>query len=608
MPLLEELLTPIDGPSRGGQPIRNTQIYDDIKKAREQDDGLSLGVWESERKVADFPLVIKLSKEAFTKSKDLYVAAWFTEALLKTEGFGGLHLGLSLCLSLIQQFWDSLYPLVDDGDLEPRAAPLNWVGSKLEVPLKSAKLADAGYGWYQFNESRIIGYETAATTDADKKKRTAALKEGKISAEDFDKAFVETPKTFYVKAERDLDSCLAVVNLLNETCNEKFVGSDESPSFDTLEKSLQEVRHSVHQLLEKKRETEPDPPEPQTEPIPEPKDSEVHRPNISGLSEPPKEFQGLVIPLAASEPPATRDAIAGIARHAAFLRERDPYSPAPYLLMRGLRWGELRAAAAVDPPDASRLEAPPMELRRHIKSLAMAGKWEELLNAAETTMSLSCSRAWLDLQRFVVQSCVELGPAYHNIAKAIQSELRSLLRDIPQLLSATLMDDTPAANPETQNWLLELLQSEQSNPDGQNVSTPAPNLAARTDKIWNRKLVDSYTLATDALRAGSPSKALEILIQDIEAQRSGRTRFQRKIQVVELCVSFGRPEIAQPMLEDLAVAIENHKLETWEDPALVSKALVLIMKLNKKVADSAAERAKMFDRICRLHPLRALEL
>src|SRR5262249_17842760 len=154
------------------------------------------------------------------------------------------------------------------------------------------------------------------------------------------------------------------------------------------------------------------------------------------------------------------------------------HSPAPYLLMRGLRWGELRAAAAADPPDPSRLEAPPMELRRHIKSLAMAGKWQGLLHAAQTTMSLPCRRAWLDLQRFVVQACVELGPTYHNIAKAIQSELRSLLRDIPQLLSATLMDDTAAANPETQSWLLELLQAEQSNPDGQKAATPAPGLPA----------------------------------------------------------------------------------------------------------------------------------
>src|SRR5262249_24018941 len=279
MPLLEELLAPVDGPSRGGQPLRNTKIYDDIKKSREQDDGLSLGVWESERKVADFPLVIKLSKEAFTKSKDLYVAAWFTEASLKTEGFGGLPLGLSLCLFLLQEFWETLYPSIDEGDLEPRAAPLNWVGSKLEVPMKSAKLVNAGYGSYQFNESRIIGYEAAATTDADKKKRATALKEGKLSAEDFDKAFVETPKAFYLKAEKDLDACLAVVNRLNETCNERFEGSNESPSFDTLEKTLQEVRQSIHQLLEKKRETEPDPPEPQLEPIPEPKDGGVQTPS-----------------------------------------------------------------------------------------------------------------------------------------------------------------------------------------------------------------------------------------------------------------------------------------------------------------------------------------
>ena len=104
------------------------------------------------------------------------------------------------------------------------------------------------------------------------------------------------------------------------------------------------------------------------------------------------------------------------------------------------------------------LEAPPTEIRQQIKRLALDEKWKELLEAAEAVMALPCSRAWLDLQRFVVEACVALGRNYDPIAVAIRSELRCLLRDVPQLLEATLMDDTPAANDETRKWLREIVK------------------------------------------------------------------------------------------------------------------------------------------------------
>ena len=50
-----------------------------------------------------------------------------------------------------------------------------------------------------------------------------------------------------------------------------------------------------------------------------------------------------------------REAIAQVAACAAFLRSKGAFSPAPYLMMRGLRWGELRASS--DPRFWKRLRA-----------------------------------------------------------------------------------------------------------------------------------------------------------------------------------------------------------------------------------------------------------
>jgi type VI secretion system protein ImpA len=117
MPLRADLLNPIAGDNPSGSDIRydgKLSVYDQIKDARRADDDLAQGEWQHERKVADFPKIVKLGQEVLaTRSKDLQVAVWVTEALLRTEGFAGLQQGLTLCRDLIANFWDTLYPPID---------------------------------------------------------------------------------------------------------------------------------------------------------------------------------------------------------------------------------------------------------------------------------------------------------------------------------------------------------------------------------------------------------------------------------------------------------------------------------------------------------------
>jgi len=606
MPLQEDLLNPIAGDNPSGQDVRYDNqllLYDKIKEARREDDNLAQGAWEYERKVADYALVRKLAQEALaTRSKDLQLAAWLTEAALRTEGFPGLRQGLVLCHGLIDRFWDTLYPPIEDGDPELRAAPLDWMGSALEIPLKNTPLVRAGYDWLKLKESRVVGYEDQAKTDKDKKARAKLLAEGKLAPEAFDKAFVETPKAFYLQAEKDLDSCLVALKSLDDLCTAKF--GDAAPSLGKLQIALEEVRHAVHTLLEKKRQTEPDPVEesPVAAAAVEAGSTAAADGSVAHSGAP----SIMISVMNSSEPADRREVIASVAKAAAFLRKREPHSPAPYLMMRGLRWGELRAAAKL--ADATLLEAPPTELRQQVKRLALAEKWSELLEMAENAMSLPCSRAWLDLQRLVVEACAGLGSEYEPVAAAIRSELLSLLNDVPQLLDASLLDDTPAANSETKAWLKQLKETpaapvtEQAQGDG-----AAPSAAAQSPApSWPAKATDSYALAQEALKAGHPEKAFEIMQREIASQRSGRGRFERKLQLVQLCVAAGKDAIAQPLLDDLAVAIDNHKLEEWEDKEMVAAALTKVMTLSKKIQGNAVEKQKLFERICRLDPVRAL--
>jgi type VI secretion system protein ImpA len=599
MPLREDLLSPIAGDNPSGADLRYDSallLYDKIKEARRQDDELEQGDWQHERKVADYAQVSKLAQEGLaTRTKDLQLAAWLTEALLHTEGYAGLSQGLALCHSLIATFWDGLYPPLEDGDAELRAAPLDWLGTAIEIPLKNTPLTASGYDWFKLKESRQVGYEDHVQTDKEKKDRAKLLAEGKLAPEVFDKAFAETPKAFYLKSERDLDACLSALKDLDKLCTEKF--QHAAPSFGRLNVALEEVRHSVHALLEKKRETEPDPVEETSVGASE---ASTAGAVASAVSAPPS----IVIPLANAEPPERREMIAAIAHAAALLRKREPYSPAPYLLMRGLRWGELRASPGLS--DAALLEAPPTELRQHVKRLALSKKWNELLETGENAMSLPCSRAWLDLQRLVVAACTALGDEYEPIAAAIKSELRGLLHDMPQLLDANLLDDTPAANAETKAWLKELMDAPAAPVPAQEGSAEAASGDHHAAPSWLDRAADPYVLAQEALRAGNPQKGFEIMRTEIARQRSGRGRFQRTLQLVQLCAEAGNEAIAQPLIDDVAAAIETHKLDDWEDNEMVAAALAAIMKISKRVQDNAGERLKLFERICRLDPARAL--
>jgi type VI secretion system protein ImpA len=598
MPFPDDLLNPIEGPSPSGVSLRYDPVYDKIKEARREESQPPPGMTQQDRKIADNALVIRLTTDLLTnKSKDLQLNAWFVEASLKQRGFGGLKDGLVLGLGLVTKFWDTLYPEIEDGNVESRAAPLGFVGTKLDIPLKLVPIVEKQrYSLLDYEQSRKIGYEDQAKTDEARKSRAQAIKEGKLTPEAFDKAFEETPKKFYLQAEQDLDACRQTLAQLNKVCNEKF--GVEGPAFGPLQSTLEAERHLIHNLLQKKREKEPDPVE-----VAPAAESAAAGGEGAGGAAPVR--SGVLISIEnSSEPPERMDAVKKIAEAAAYLRRLEPQSPSSYLMLRGLRWGELRAA--IELADPTKLEAPPTELRRHLKKLLLEKKYDQLLEAAENAMALPCSRAWLDLQRFVVEACDGLGAGYESVSKAIRSALKTLVADIPQLLDATLMDDTPAANADTRAWLASLNQ-EPAAPAAAGDGTPRTAVGSGgLGSRWPGQPTDAYVSARRALREGQERRAFEILQQDLARKCSGRERFRRRMELVEICASTNKANVAQPILDDLAAAIETHKLDEWEDPGLVASALATLMKMSTKIQADKAQQQKLFERICRLDPAQAI--
>jgi type VI secretion system protein ImpA len=615
MPLPNDLLNPISAESPAGENLRYAPVFDKIKEARREDDDAPQGDWARERKLADWPLTIKLISETLaTKSKDLQLVAWLAEAMLIREGISGLREVLDLARGYVENFWEGLYPELEDGDAEFRATPLQWIGERLEIQLKQSRLTKKGLNWFQYKESRAVGTQEAADTEAKQQARAKAIADGKLTQEDFDADFDATPKQFYVDLLAACDAALESLQSLSNRCDEKF--GDVAPSFSRLKGSLEEVRQTVKTLLQKKREKEPDEPAadaaPEAEPEPE---AEVE----AGAAEPEPVATGAAAAPArarvrvkagglAAEPVDREDAIARVVNAAQFLRVQDAYSPAPYLLLRGLRWGELRAAA--NEIDQTMLAAPSTETRQNLKRLALEANWAEVLHAGETAMGMECGRGWLDLQRYVARACYELGSYYEPIRAGVISALRGLLADYPQLTEMTLMDDTPTANNETQAWLKEEVLPPPFAPAAEPEPTeppepawqPAPTAAPQS---VSEAPPDTFELAMREVRAGRPQEAIEMLMRQMTQEHSGRARFQRKAQLAQLCAMTGHMPIAFPILQDLAAEIERRRLEDWEAADTLAQPLALLYKCMDK-SGSPEERQKLYAWICRLDPVQAL--
>ncbi|MEO8050708.1 MAG: type VI secretion system protein TssA [Acidobacteriota bacterium] len=600
MPLRDDLLNPIPGDSPSGTNLRYAPIFDKIKEARRQDDDAPQGEWQRERKIADYKQVVKLAGDALaSQSKDLQLAAWLTEAFLHQEGFSGLRQGLELLRGLVENFWDTLYPEIEDGDLELRSAPLEWAGTRLDDPTRKAPLTRGGFSYYKFKESRTVGSEEdAAQSEQKREAREQAIADGKVTFEEFEKDSAATPTAQYEGWVAALDGSLESIDTLRALCDEKF--GNYAPSFTPLKTALEEVRNVANQILQKRLDQEGRRPEPEeVEDEPEAADDSWSDSGAASAAAPARKKKAV----AGLEPQDLDEVTPRLAAVARFLRQQDASGPAPYLLLRGYRWGEMRGYG--DSPDPLLLIPPSSEVRQNIKRLSIEANWADVLEAAEAAMAEPCGRAWLDLQRYVVKAAEEWG--YYNISKAVVSELRALLVDLPQLPQWTLMDDTPTANAETQVWIRDVVLPAPGN--GTAAAAPSFSEPAAEEKVTPGEPAppDTFTLALDAARGGRAADAIQMLSEDIARQQTGRARFHRKLQLAQICMMTSHEALAQPILEELARSIEAHKLEEWESSDAVAHPLAMLYRCLSKMEGDPGVKQRLYAQISRLDPVQALE-
>ena len=571
MPLRPDLLTPIAGDQPAGPYLRYDPLYDKIKEARKEDPFADPPV------KADWRMVHDLTSEAIAKrSKDLQLAAWLTEAQLRREGLAGLREGLQLLVNLLDQFWDEVHPVIEDGDFDMRAAPLGWVGSYVDVAVRLAPVDSKGVTLAQYQESRTVPTEEEAKWDEEKaERRKQAIADKKFTPEQFEEGFAATPKAWYKQFLADVDASIELAKKLEKIGDERL--GESAPGYKSLRDALNDIRVAAAGLLRRKLEVDPDPAD--EEPI--------------DLDEPDTTSPDGTVSI---EPRNRQDAANRIAVAARFLRKETPTDPAPYLMVRGFRWGELRTGAAT--PDPKLLAAPPTEIRTRLKGMLLDAKWADLLEAGEEIMATPFGRGWLDLQRYVLTACERLGEKYGAVAAAIQGALRSLLRDVPGLLDSTLMDDSPTANAETRGWMRDRgVIGGAAHEDGD--AAPEPEAAPVSASALDRTIA--------SLRGSQPQRAIELLMRAASQEKSERARFLRRAEAAGIMVANNLESVAMPILQELIEQMDQHNLEAWEAGETIAQPLGLLYRCLTTLQEDSSTREALYLRVCRLDPLQAIQ-
>jgi type VI secretion system protein ImpA len=246
---LEALLAPIPGDKPAGLDLRAdanpASDYFKLKdsrfaaraKEREIDAGAEVG------ELAEWRTILDLAPKLLaTQTKDLEVAAWFVEALLRRHGFAGLRDGFRLLRGLVDKYWDGLYPLPDEDGVAAKVAPLaalNGEGADgtLIQPIRKIWLTDGKepgpFAAWHYEQAQKL------STVTDEKAKAWHGKAGTATMEQIEASRRATKPKFFVDLVDDLRICqeefAGLTAALDKACGQ------DSPPTSTIRNTLESV-------------------------------------------------------------------------------------------------------------------------------------------------------------------------------------------------------------------------------------------------------------------------------------------------------------------------------------------------------------------------------
>lgn len=147
-----DILAPIDGENQCGQDLTFEYVMTEIRESRITDTDDPVGIWETERRVADWSKVENLCLDLLkNRSKDLQVLIWLSESWYNKYGWNGAIDVCELLPKFCAKFWDGLYPTSH----EARANLFSWFMRNLAEAFKAIPLYPTDNTAFRDFEARL---------------------------------------------------------------------------------------------------------------------------------------------------------------------------------------------------------------------------------------------------------------------------------------------------------------------------------------------------------------------------------------------------------------------------------------------------------------------
>ncbi|WP_296944947.1 type VI secretion system protein TssA [uncultured Massilia sp.] len=296
---LETLLAPIDAGRPCGEDLAFSSEIDAIARARQADDpSLEQGAWVTELKEADWKFVARQCAQLIEKrSKDLQLAVWLAEAGAKTGGLRGLGDSLMLVAMLCERWWESLYPLPEDGGCEQRIGNLAWVAARIGPWLRAIPLTEGNeaYALADIEAARAQGGDALARLETARRRGSAG---------------------FYVGLMRDCEYCVEAIARLERSVDARL--GAEAPGFGAARATMEDLHLFLKPLAA--------PP--------------AGAPAVAAAAPAAMPAPAAGAGMAAGPLQTRVQALAQLRAVAEFFRRTEPHSPVAYLADKAAHWGE----------------------------------------------------------------------------------------------------------------------------------------------------------------------------------------------------------------------------------------------------------------------------
>jgi type VI secretion system protein ImpA len=336
----DRLLAAIPGAQASGVELREdpeaSSLFFQVKELREAARAAErqLMHWYGEGDKPDPPnwrAVFDLSQKIVNeKSKDLWVLAWFLEALVRIHGFAGLRDGLRLIRETCERYWDQIRPAPDEEGYAHTVSQLTGVfegalsGPIHAIPITPATTSQRALSGVDYSDAYAI-------EKLDANSRAQRVENGAATLDMFQRVAQPVHKEFFQNLLEDIDQAMNEFELLSaqleERCGMDEAGYSAAPPSTPVREAIRGARDQVRSLTRELLA----PAEAEGAPDVAADASYGEVPAAAATS-----FSGDSTAIRNRE-----DAFRALLRVADFFRRTEPHSPVSYSLEQAVRWGRM---------------------------------------------------------------------------------------------------------------------------------------------------------------------------------------------------------------------------------------------------------------------------